>query len=1023
MRETKKRLKVLLEAAFEISFQAMVQIGRDGEIIALNASARELARTIYGRDVTPGEAAAGLLPTEDEDNFSTGFIRALKGDREQERLFAIVTGVDGEEYWVEYLFRPVEVDGVVESVLMAIDDITRRKIAIDEVARSARRYQSLVKNSSDIIIILNREGMVRYVSDTVDQILGYRPRDLMDRDVTDWIFAEDMPAFRNALERVTSRRGTQFFTQFRFRHREGEWVFFEAVGNNMLEDETIQGLVLNCRDVTERKHYEEMLIKISRQNELILEAAGEGVYGINTDGLITFVNPAAARMMGMRVEEMIGSDHRDVVRQSDENGNLCPEEECLYFAAMNDGNVHTGDGVLFRRADGSPFPVQYIATPILERGRIVGAVVTFNDITERRRAEEDLRRAKEEADAANRAKSEFLANMSHEIRTPINSLLGFLELLDDTGLGATQHEYVSIIRESGRSLLEIISDILDYSKIERGKTDIESNAFPARSAFESPVELFSARASEKKISLVSFIDPLLPHTLVGDSLRVRQVLNNLIANAIKFTPPEGLVMVEIECREKNKTGCRVGFSVRDTGIGIATDKQGVIFESFHQEDNSIARRYGGTGLGLAISSNLVRLMGGEIGLESEKGAGSRFFFELVFGLAEELSPPPAPICESVRKVFLVRFGEKSTVQEEIIARYLRAMAIDFEAPRWGTTLPNEARESVIVADVSLRPEGEILSILKTVPSDCLVLIAEERQRFFLEREIRTGIGLLFMPLTATKVFGALGRTAGESRGSEIAEKHFDTEALFIGKVLVAEDAPVNQTLIRIMLERLGLSVVIAGDGIQAVNMFRDGAYDMVFMDIGMPGLDGIEATARILALEKKESRRHTPIVALTAHALKGERERLLAAGMDEYLSKPVDISSLRRAVGLYLNRRGDGNPGGPSPDARITELGEAARDLGIDREELRGLIDDFLSSSEEYLGALEESAKEGAPDAMRFAAHRLKGAASNYRLAGLSELSAELEEAAVKGSEAVYEALIEGIRREITRLKSRYRES
>ncbi len=990
----------------------MVHIGRDRTILAMNASAHELVHRVYGREILPGEAAAGLLPPDDLDAFSAGLVKALDGERGRERLFTIVKGVDDEEYWLEYLFYPVEVDGTVESVFMAVENITGRKIAIDEIARSARRYESLVQNSSDIIIVLNRDATVRYVSDTVEQMLGYRPRELVDKDLTDWIFAGDLRAFRNALDRVASRRGTQFFTQFRFRHRKGEWVFFEAVGNNMLEDEAIQGLVLNWRDVTERKHYEEMLAKISRQSELILEAAGEGVYGINTEGLITFVNPAAARMMGMRVEEMIGRDHGEVVRQSGENGTLRPEEEGLYFEAMRDGRVHTGDGVLFRRLDGSLFPVQYIATPILERGRIVGAVVTFNDITGRRRAEEDLRRAKEEADAANRAKSEFLANMSHEIRTPINSLLGFLELLRDTGLDSTQREYVDLISESGRSLLGIISDILDYSKIERGKMDIESSAFPARSAFESAVELFAARASEKRIRLLSFIDPLIPRVLIGDSLRVRQVLNNLIANAIKFTPPEGTVTIEVECGEKCGNECRVRFCVRDTGVGIAPDKKSVIFESFRQEDNSIARRYGGTGLGLAISSNFVRLMGGQIGLESEKGAGSRFFFELVFGIEEDASAPQAPLDAAIGKVFILRFEEKPALQETIIARYLNALGIDAQDSTWSGVFSDELRGRVVFADVSLLPEERIRAIMES-PPERLVLIAEERQRLFLEREGRAGVMTLYMPLSATRLLTALVCAPGPERAGSLS----GGEVPFNGHALVAEDAPANQRLIRIMLERLGFSVAIAADGIRAVEMFREGAFDIIFMDIGMPVLDGVEAAARIHAIEREESRRHTPIVALTAHAVKGERERLLAAGMDEYLSKPVDMSSLRRVAESFLNGSGRRGSHAHEEGAALPDLNETARELGIDREELGGLIDDFLSSSEEYLGMLDASSGAGAPDTLRFAAHRLKGAASNYRFARLSELSGKLEEAAENGNNADFGALVAGIRHEMERLR------
>ena len=993
----------------------MVHLDREGKILAINAMARELVRNVYGRDINPGEAAAGILPAEDAENFAEGFVKALRGIDSPERLFIIVKGVSGEEYWLEYQLRSVRVDGKVESVLMAVDDITRRKIAIDEVARSARRYHSLVKNSSDIIIILNREGVVRYVSDSVKQMLGYRPRELVDRNVAEWIFPGDLRAFLNALERMVNGGGTQFFTQFRFRHRNGEWVFFEAVGNDLLDDETIQGLVLNWRDITKRKHYEEMLARISRQNELILEAAGEGVYGIRMDGLITFVNPAAARMIGMRVEDIIGKNHREVVRQSHENGMRCAEEECLYFEALRDGRVHTGDGVLFQRADGSLFPVQYIATPILERGRIVGAVVTFNDITERRKAEEELRRAKEEADAANRAKSDFLANMSHEIRTPINSLLGFLDLLLETGLDATQREYAGIIKDSGRNLLEIISDILDYSKIERGLMEIENSAFLSLPALEGPVELFAARASEKGIRLLSFVDPLIPRTIVGDSLRVRQVLNNLISNAIKFTPENGVVTVEISLKEKRENECTVSFSVGDTGIGIAPDKRDIIFESFRQEDNSIARRYGGTGLGLAISSNFVRLMGGEIGLESSPGTGSRFFFDIHFGTTRD-EPKRMSFGDRLKDARLLRFGGESAAQEDILWRYLCALGIAVENTCHEDFITAGEGE-VLFADVSMQPKRAVRTVIGRAGGNPLVLVVGERQRGIIETAGAPNPVTLCMPLTASKctaaIMKALGLKSPQTDGMNDGE-----ENKFTGRALVAEDAPANQRLIRIMLERLGLTVGIARNGIEAVEMFRNGRYNIVFMDISMPVLDGIEATNRIRGIETREGRAHTPVIALTARAVKGERERLLASGMDDYLSKPVDMAALRTVAARFL--------GGAKPDEEkrygkvegMVDPDQTAVSLGIGRAELEELLCDFLDSSGEYMSRIERSVAEGDREDVRFAAHFLKGASSNYGLSVLAALSGELESAAEEGSTAVFAELSGEIRNELERLSA-----
>jgi len=628
------------------------------------------------------------------------------------------------------------------------------------------------------------------------------------------------------------------------------------------------------------------------------------------------------------------------------------------------------------------------------------------------RAEEDLRRSRDEANAANRAKSEFLANVSHEVRTPINSIIGFLDLLAETRLGRTQEEYVRIGRQSAQTLLEIIDDILDYSKIEKGKIEIAPHEFDPMNAFESTIEIFSARALAKRISLHAFIDPRMPGSLVGDELRIKQVLNNLIGNAVKFTPEGGEIFVEVARGDETERACPLHFSVKDNGIGIPEDKQHIIFQSFTQADSSIARTYGGTGLGLAISSNLVALMGGVLGLESREGFGSTFSFTLLLpvGTKREYarSVSGRTVCAAV-----LAAGESIGLGEKNMERYLNAMGVQAAVVASVKEIASRGGFDVVFGcmgslDVdSLRAAGSL-----EIP---LVMEGEESRRTKAED---AGADLFIVkPANASKLLRALCAVnlCGEESAPPLRERvpEFESNA----RVLLAEDTKANRELMRIMLEKLGAKATEASNGEEAVTLWRKGAFDIIFMDINMPVCDGLEATRRIRALERQKPSGRTAIIALTARAVRGDEETFLAAGMDGYIAKPVRMDSIAATLARYLpssvRRRGDDAEAIPAIETLVEVL-------GIDEESLRELLREMLDASDEYTVPLRTHIDDNSLKDIRFLAHRLKGVSGNYMLTMLAEVAGRMERAAEASENADYRAMLDEIEGEFSRLKKRF---
>jgi len=520
---------------------------------------------------------------------------------------------------------------------------------------------------------------------------------------------------------------------------------------------------------------------------------------------------------------------------------------------------------------------------------------------------ENTRRDKELAIEATEAKSMFLANMSHEIRTPLNGIVGFTELLKDTGLKEEQSEFVDIIEKSSENLLEIINNILDLSKIESNKLEIEDIIFNPIEEFESAVEVYAVRASEKHIDLGCFIDPALEKPLKGDPTKLKEVIINLLSNAVKFTSSSGSINVDIRKLESEESGkTRVRFEIQDSGIGVTSEQKARIFEAFSQADTSITRKYGGTGLGLTISSRFIELMGGQLDLHSEPGQGTTFFFTIDFEEIETLNDTTKGTYSNLNALVL-ESSHKTKRQETYLREYLDFYGVSytlFKDMSELETLQRQVGYDLVFIDYDYSAEEDLIEYSK-LPQELILLT----KSYFMKKIESLGLNIfktLYEPLNISKIKQVLENFSSENYTSKktkkINRRQFDAdENCFDANVLVAEDNIINQKLIKKTLEDLGLTVSIASNGLEAFQKRKDGNFDLIFMDIQMPFLDGVEATKEILEYEEDHNQPHVPIVALTANALKGDRERFLDAGLDEYTTKPLVRSEIVSLLNHFLS--------------------------------------------------------------------------------------------------------------------------
>ncbi|MXM64776.1 response regulator [Streptomyces sp. HUCO-GS316] len=874
------------------------------------------------------------------------------------------------------------------------------------------RFRLLVKESVDMVFRRTGEGRFLEVSAPARELLGAGADQVVGTDIAGWVHPADLEDFA-AVQQDLDRFGRAVGV-VRFR-RADKGSFWGELTSWLVMDEA--GEVIEVRGFVRRsgeKARSQLLRMVQDNARSVIDSANDAFVSIDDQGLVIDWNGSAERLFGFTRQEVMGRQLAETIIP----GRYRADHRAGLARVLAGGEQHVIGRQVELSAlhrDGHEIPIELAVWPMqLGTGRCFNAFI--RDISQRKRAEQALAEARDQALQASQAKSQFVASMSHEIRTPMNGVIGLVELLLGTGLDAEQRRYAEGAQAAGTALLSLINDILDFSKLEAGKLELDEVAFCPQQLVEEVVSLVAQTPQAEGLELIGDCHLDLPVMMLGDAGRVRQILLNLASNAVKFTERGEVVVRAVPAVGQPSAGDAswLRFEVVDTGIGIAKDKQERMFDAFSQADASTTRRYGGTGLGLAICRRLTQAMGGSIGVTSRLGEGSTFWFTVPLRTPDPAEQPPAkarPATLQGLRVLVVDDNETNRLILDTQLRRWDMQPTTVEGGPQALVALHEAAAAgrsfdLVILDMQM-PDMDGMELASRITTDHAIgrvpmlmlssstpLPAAELNAAGIARSLPKPVrSSQLMDLLAELTHTAPPADTTWAAATQAATPDTSRPA-HRGHLLLAEDNEINQMVATGLLARLGYSLDVASDGIQALQLSQANAYQAVLMDCQMPGMDGYTATRE---LRRREAGTHThlPVIAMTAGALAEDRERCLAAGMDDYVSKPVSADALDQALTRWVQP--------PQPEAddalqvsieqRLTELrgdGTPAEDELVDR-----LVDHFLARAPEMTGALFHALDRQDAPKIAEQAHSLKGAAGNIGSENLAGCCEELEQRAL----------------------------
>jgi PAS domain S-box-containing protein len=986
--------------------ESILIVGNDNRIIFCNPVLYELFEVEMSENLI-GRSFLDFVSRDQWDIVFSQTEKRKEGESSRYEL-EIVTEKNNRKTALLSVVPRKDAQGKTAGAIATIADITERKRIELELAESENRFRDIALCGADWVWEIDASGRYTFCSDNVIDVLGYSSSEIVGRTPFDFMPAEESERIRKEFLSIIEEKRDIVNLVYRNLDKDGNIHILLTNGIPILDN---NGELLGYRgidsDITERRNAEIELNKAMIANKTILESVPFGMMIIGRDKRIISANSAARGILGRETEELKGRICHDFICSTQVG--KCP---ILDLGEI----VDESERILLNR-NRDRIPILKSVTPIELNNENV-LLEAFVDISRQKYAEE-------EAKKASSVKSVFLANMSHEIRTPMNGVIGMTGLLLDTDLTPEQKDYTQTIQQSADSLMSIINDILDFSKMEVGKLELEEIDFDLRIMLGSIADITAVRICDKNLELMLKIDSEVPSLLRGDPGRLRQIIVNLLENAVKFTS-EGEIVLEVDVIREIKNRVLLKFSITDTGVGIPSDKLQNLFDPFTQADSSTTRRYGGTGLGLTISRQITNLLGGEIGVESTPGKGSTFWFtaDMLFRKpAKSLSKEKTDEFALLHSLKILIVDDNQT-NRTILAGMMEKWGCRYQEATSGDSALRLLRDStekddpfdIAILDMQMPDmDGETLG--KKIKKDLdlkdtllLIMYTSMAARGDAAKMSKAGFSAyLTKPVKMLQLRNCLismhreNKQEGmlnESRG--IITKHSLAESRKENfRILLAEDNPVNQKVALKMLEKLGYHAVPAENGIEAVQELENNVYDLVLMDIQMPEMDGFEATNIIRDPQSSVLNHEVPVIAMTAHAMEGDRDKCIQAGMDDYIAKPVKPEILAKVIKQILSREfiteAEQKTRKMKKRLAIFDRSVLTESLGDDQELIREILEIFKSNADEIMTSLKNAALKDDLETIRRSAHSLKGSSGNIGAKDFMETMRSIEEACSDG--------------------------